>query len=497
MTDTSVIFNILAKDNASGVFGKVGGAAKGLMGAFAIGAGIDQLKDAIGAASDLNESVSKAQVIFGTGSAALNKWADTAAAGFGQSKQQAIEAAATFGNFFEAMGIGQPKAQDMSTTIVKLAGDLASFNNADPAQVLEDLRSGLAGQVEPLRKYGVDLSDVTLKQEALREGMTINNGVLTASQKAQVAYSLIMQQTKTAQGDFARTSGGLANQQRIMAAEFDNAKASLGAGLLPIMTKAAEILSTWIPKITDFVQHNKTLVIVLGLTAAAVWLVNIAMAANPIGLVIIAIAALVAGVIYAYQHFTWFRDGINAIWGFLKDVGAWFAGPFVNFFVEAADWIHDKWSATINFFTGMPGKIRAITVGMWDGIKDAFRSAINFIIRGWNSLRFTLPSIDTHIPGIGKVGGFSIGVPGIPYLASGGFVTQAGLAVVGEHGAETVALPSGSAVYPHGSGPGGGVMELRISGNADSKVATLIHALVRGGLLQLFVNGQQVTVRAV
>lgn len=455
MADTSVIFSILAKDQASGVFQKVGGAAKTLMGAFAIGAGIDQLKDAIGAASDLNESVSKSQVVFGSGQGALLKWADTSAQAFGQSKQQAIESAATFGNFFEAMGVGQPKAEQMSTSMVQLAGDLASFNNANPADVLEALRSGLSGQVEPLRKFGVDLSDATLKQEALREGMEIHNGTLTASQKAQVAYSLILAQTKTAQGDFARTSGGLANQQRILSANWDNAKASLGTGLLPVMTKAATILSTWIPKIVEFVQHNKLLVGAVAAVTAGIWLFNIALAAieaNPIGL---AIGAIVIGIVLIMTHTKQLKALWDTVWGFFKDVGAWFAGPFAGFFVK-----------------------------VWDTIKNGFKGAINFILGGWNRLHFTLPSIDTHIPGIGKIGGFTIGVPTIPLLDVGGDVLRSGLAVI--HAGERV-MPAAQVTALPSRGDQRIVLEVRPGGGGqfEQLFATMLARMAATGALKI------------
>jgi TP901 family phage tail tape measure protein len=198
---------------------------------------------------------------------------------------------------------------------------------------------------------------------------------------------------------------------------------------------------------------------------AAQWLLNIAMDANPIGLIILAVAALAIGIWYLWNHSEGFRKFFismwNAIWGFLKGVGAWFAGPFAGAFVTAyhwitnaagtaADWIHNKWSAIINFFTSMPGKIRSLASGMWNGIVDAFRWAINSVIDLWNGLSF--PGIS--IPGFGSIG--SIGVPQIPHLATGGQITRGGLAAINEHGAaEVVSLPTGSTVYPHGSGPGG------------------------------------------
>jgi hypothetical protein len=107
----------------------------------------------------------------------------------------------------------------MSTSMVGLASDLASFNNTDPAEALEALRAGLTGETEPLKRYGINLNDATLKAEAMRLGLDTTGSTLSANTKAQAAYSLIMQQSSLAQGDFARTSAGLANQQRIMSSQ--------------------------------------------------------------------------------------------------------------------------------------------------------------------------------------------------------------------------------------------------------------------------------------
>jgi hypothetical protein len=189
--------------------------------------------DGVDAASDLNESVSKAGVVFGGAAASVVSFGDTAATSLGQSKQQAIEAASTFGNLFVALKVGQRPAADMSTAMVKLASDLASFNNADPSQVLEDLRSGLLGESEPLRKYGVALNEAAVQQEAMRETGKRSATQLTEGEKVIGRYHLILANTTTAQGDFARTSGGLANQQRIAAAQAKDLSANVGKVLIP------------------------------------------------------------------------------------------------------------------------------------------------------------------------------------------------------------------------------------------------------------------------
>lgn len=85
-------------------------------------------------------------------------------------------------------------------------------------------------------------------------------------------------------------------------------------------------------------------------------------------------------------------------------------------------WITDGLSGIVKFFSGIPGALKSAGAGMWDFIKDAFKSAINFVIDGWNSLHFRMPGVDTHIPGVGKIGGFDIGLPQIPRLSAGGLV---------------------------------------------------------------------------
>lgn len=187
-------------------------------------------------ASDLNESISKSNAVFGENAAALNAWADDAATAFGQSKRQALEAASTYGNLFQAFGVGREASVEMSKSLVQLAADLASFNNTSVDDALLALRSGLSGETEPLKRFGVALTDARMKEEALRLGLIeTTTGVLPAGVKAQAAYALIMKDTALAQGDFARTSGGLANQQRILAAQFQNMKDNIGSGVLPVM----------------------------------------------------------------------------------------------------------------------------------------------------------------------------------------------------------------------------------------------------------------------
>ena len=198
----------------------------------------------IAPASDLAETVSKVGVVFEDYADSVIKFGDNAAESMGMSKNEALAAAATYGNLFRAMEISTDASFDMSTGLVTLASDLASFNNMDPTVVLDKLRAGLSGETEPLKTLGVNLNAAMLEAKALEMGLWDGNGAIDAAAKAQASYALIMEQTTLAQGDFARTSDGLANQQRIIAANFKNMKATIGTALLPMIETLSSTLNS-------------------------------------------------------------------------------------------------------------------------------------------------------------------------------------------------------------------------------------------------------------
>ena len=184
-------------------------------------------------ASNLEESQSKVNVVFGEAAGVVNEFADTSAQAFGITKQAALEATGTFGNLLQAFGTGKGRAAEMSTTLIGLAADLASFNNTGIEDAIQALRSGLSGETEPLKRFGVAINDVRLKQEAVTLGLYDGKGALDINAKTQAAYALILKDTSLAQGDFARTSDGFANQMRILKASLSDAATELGTILLP------------------------------------------------------------------------------------------------------------------------------------------------------------------------------------------------------------------------------------------------------------------------
>lgn len=196
------------------------------------------LGSAISEASNLNEQISKSRQIFGDSSAAIEEWSQTTARSMGISQVAALEAAGTFGNLFSSIGLSQPVAAEMSKTLVQLAADMASFNNADPTDMLDRLRSGLAGEAEPLRRYGVFISEAKVQQIALNDSGKESVKLLTDQEKALARYKIIMQDTLPQQGDFARTQDTLANQTRILKGNLNDLSADIGGLLIPMLTDA-------------------------------------------------------------------------------------------------------------------------------------------------------------------------------------------------------------------------------------------------------------------
>jgi len=266
---------------------------------------------AVKAASDLNETVQKTEVIFGAASKEVLKFSDTTAKSMGISKTAALGAASTFGVFGKAAGLTGTSLANFSTDFTKLAADLASFSNTTPEQAITAIGAALRGESEPIRQYGVLLNDATLKQEALALGIYDGTGALTAQQKVLAAQAAIFKQTTDAQGDFERTSGGLANQQRILAASIQDLQAAIGKALLPII----QAVLPYLTRFADWASKNPKIILymagAIATLAGSIVAVNIAMMANPFGLIAAGIAVTTAALVVAYNKFAWFRTGVN------------------------------------------------------------------------------------------------------------------------------------------------------------------------------------------
>jgi hypothetical protein len=203
------------------------------------GAGITRfLMSATESAGDLNETLSKVGVVFGGSAGTVIGFADDMAEKFGLVKREMLDAASSFGLVLQGSGMTAEASAGLSVQLAKLAADAASFYNVPVAEALEKIRSGLVGEAEPLRAFGVLLSEGAVKLKAASMGFK----ELNESAKSAARAALIVEGLNKASGDLDRTSDSLANRQRSLAGQWENFKADTGAMLTG---PAAEMLSTF------------------------------------------------------------------------------------------------------------------------------------------------------------------------------------------------------------------------------------------------------------
>lgn len=232
-------------------------------------AGAAIAKVSIDAASNLAESQSKVQQVFGESAGEIEKFASSSARSLGLSKTAAFEATGTFGNLFVQLGTGSGEAAKMSTEMSTLAADFASFHNADITQVIEAQTAAFRGEYDAVQRFVPTINAAAVEQQALAMGLAGTSKELTAQDKAMATYTLLMQGAGKAQGDFARTSDGLANQQRILKAQLQDLSAELGNALIPMLTRAGSVIIPVVTGVSDLADKVGGLGKVAGTVAGA------------------------------------------------------------------------------------------------------------------------------------------------------------------------------------------------------------------------------------
>jgi hypothetical protein len=211
---------------------------------FAIGGGIAGagatafLVSATNAASNLNETLSKVGVVFGASSDQVTKFADEMADKFGLVRREVLDAASSFGLILQGAGMTAQASAGLSIQLAKLAADASSFYNVPIDVALEKIRAGLGGEAEPLRAFGVLLSEAAVKAKAAAMGFT----TLDESTKAAARAQLIVEGLNKAGGDLERTSDSLANRQRKLTGDWENLKTELGSALIPAFQDLIDVV---------------------------------------------------------------------------------------------------------------------------------------------------------------------------------------------------------------------------------------------------------------
>lgn len=229
-----------AKSIMGGAMGAVG---KAVAAAFSVKVVTAFAKECIELGSDLAEVQNVVDVTFGNSAPKINAWAKTTANAFGISELHAKQFSGTMGAMLKSMGFSKDAALDMSTSLVELSGDMASFYNLDVQTAFDKIRSGISGETEPLKQLGINMSVANLEAYALSQGITQSYKSMSQANQALLRYNYLMSVTADAQGDFSRTSDSWANQTKILKLQFDSFKATLGEVIIQVLTPLLQILN--------------------------------------------------------------------------------------------------------------------------------------------------------------------------------------------------------------------------------------------------------------
>ena len=199
--------------------------------------------------SDLQEVQNVVDVTFPRMGSQVDAFAKEAAASFGLSETMAKRFTGTFGAMAKAFGFSEKAAYEMSTTLTGLAGDVASFYNISQDEAYTKLKSVFSGETETLKDLGVVMTQNALDAYALANGYGKTTQAMSEMEKVALRYQFVQDQLSASSGDFIRTSDSWANQVRILKLQFDSLKATIGQGLINVLTPVIKVINTIIGKL--------------------------------------------------------------------------------------------------------------------------------------------------------------------------------------------------------------------------------------------------------
>ena len=417
-------------------------------------------------ASDLNETVNKVNVAFGESASKVQEWGNTTLKNLGLAKGSALDAAALFGDMATSMGLPQQAAADMSMSMVGLGADLASFKNISFEEAQTALAGIFTGETESLKRLGVVMTQTQLDAFALAQGIGKTTSEMSQAELVNLRYAFVMDKTKNAQGDFARTSDGTANQLRIMQETFKETSATIGQNLLPIVTKIAGKVAEWTKKFAELSPQTQKviliiaaivavmgpLLIVIGQLIMAIRAISMAfsfLAMNPIVLAVIAIIIVIAALAFLIiknwdtlkqwfaTFWNWLTSVAKAVWDGIVAAVKWVVDLVIAYFtlwfnfykfifetiwaiaqavwngiVAAVQWVVN---AIIAYFQFWYNIISGIFNAVWGAIKWAFENAWNFVKGIWNGVTGFFRNV---IDGISGVFGNVVGIVTSPFKAA-------------------------------------------------------------------------------
>ncbi len=380
---------IRAKDNASKELGKIGGileknkqairnagiAMTAFGGAVSLG-----MKKAVDEAKVAEGTYNKFNTVFGEHSEDMMSFVKDLRKEMPLATHEIARLGADMQDLLVPMGLSRGLATDMSQGFLDVANKIAAFNDADPSDVLEAIKSGIAGSAEPLKRYGVNALETSLEARALKMGL------LEAGQgfkdlepevkvqiRAQALLAQVVDNSSDAINGFEKNNDSLLRRQQDLQANMKELSKTIGDFLIPIfdavVKKMLPIVNNMIAWIKEHPKLSKWIFIIVGALGALMVVLGplliilpglisffgimataIGLLLSPIGLVVAAIIGLVAAILYVWKHWEEFKSGALLIWETIAEA------------VEKA------WN-----------KIKEIILGVWEKIKKPIEAVTGFV----------------------------------------------------------------------------------------------------------------------
>jgi hypothetical protein len=216
--------------------------------------GFRLLGDAIDISSSLTEVENVVRQTFGQYESLINNFAKTSIEKFGMSELSAKQFASRFQAMGTALDIPQGKMAKMSIRLTELAGDMASFYDVSQEDIAKSLQSVFSGTTAPMRRYGIDLTQATLKEWALKQGLDANISSMTQAQKAMLRYQYVLAHTTNITEDFKRTQDSWHNQITMLRENFKALGAVVGGGLINAFKPFIKVLNAVLQKVISFAE---------------------------------------------------------------------------------------------------------------------------------------------------------------------------------------------------------------------------------------------------
>lgn len=344
-------------------------------------------------AMDAVESENLFEVSMGGMADAARAWSEDLRDQLGLNAYELRENVATFNQMFTSMGMGKDASFGMAKGLTQLSYDMASFFNLKPEEAFLKLQAGITGEIEPLKRLGIVVNETTVKTYAYTHGIAEQGTELTEQQKILARYGLIMEQTKNAQGDLARTINSPTNQLRIMREQVENLSIDLGMALLPVLQNfinavAKPLLSAlkaavdWFkmlsPEIQQAIVTFTGVVAAIGPVAVIIGTLVAALGSliNPIGIAVVAIGGLVTAGILLYQNWDKLPYFAEQAWGRVKIVILTAAKDILSILAEFEKDVSGMFGRIIQSWLKPISEIFQIGVRVGEALRQGFTQGI-------------------------------------------------------------------------------------------------------------------------